>query len=125
MSDSNPGLTRREFVRVSGIAMGASTLMGWPLHLLAFRPDITNPLAQYPARDWEKLYRELIAAGRVRQIPVNRITSVISDLVYGTIFTNHLAGRKRTLRRQADDIVDIVFCGILTDHERRTRDEKQ
>lgn len=74
---------------------------------------------------WEKLYRELIAAGRVRQIPVNRITSVISDLVYGTIFTNHLAGRKRTLRRQADDIVDIVFCGILTDHERRTRDEKQ
>jgi len=74
---------------------------------------------------WEKLYRELIVAGRVRDIPVDRITSVISDLVYGTIFTNHLAGRKRTLRRQADDIVDIVFCGILTDHERRTRVKEQ
>lgn len=74
---------------------------------------------------WENLFRELIAAGRVRGIPVDRVTSVISDLVYGTMFTNHLAGRTRSLRRQAEDIVDIVFCGILTDRERRTRDGKQ
>lgn len=74
---------------------------------------------------WENLYRELIAAGRVREIPVDRITAVISDLVYGTMFTNHLAGRTRSLRSQAEDIVDIVFCGILTDGERRTREGKR
>ncbi len=68
---------------------------------------------------WQQLYQALIEAGRVRAMPVHRITSVISDLVYGTMFTNHVAGRQKALREQADDIVDIVFCGILSDSERR------
>src|SRR5690606_31461194 len=67
---------------------------------------------------WQKLYQDLIEAGRVRPIPVERITSVTSDLVYGTMFSNYFAGRQRSLRQQADDIVDIVFCGILSDSER-------
>ena len=67
---------------------------------------------------WQQLYRSLIDAGRVRSMPVQRITSVISDLVYGTMFTNHVAGRQRSLREQADDIVEIVFYGILSDSER-------
>src|SRR6185312_8462753 len=33
---------------------------------------------------WRDLYRGLIAAGRVRKMPVERITDVVSDLVYGT-----------------------------------------
>lgn len=68
---------------------------------------------------WQQLYQALIEAGRVRAMPVHRITSVISDLIYGTMFTNHVAGRQKALREQADDIVDIVFCGILSDSERR------
>ena len=67
---------------------------------------------------WQQLYRSLIDAGRMRSMPVQRITSVISDLVYGTMFTNHVAGRQRSLREQADDIVEIVFYGILSDSER-------
>ena len=67
---------------------------------------------------WQHLYRSLIDAGRMRSMPVQRITSVISDLVYGTMFTNHVAGRQRSLREQADDIVEIVFYGILSDSER-------
>ena len=55
-------------------------------------------------------------------MPVHRITSVISDLVYGTMFTNHVAGRQKALREQADDIVEIVFCGILSDSERSLRE---
>lgn len=74
---------------------------------------------------WHDLYLSLIAAGRVRQIPVERITSVTSDLVYGTMFSNHLAGRQRSLRQQADDIVQIVFCGILSETERKRWEEQQ
>lgn len=74
---------------------------------------------------WQQLHQALIEAGRVRPMPVQRITSVISDLVYGTMFTNHVAGRQKTLREQADDIVDIVFCGILSDSERRLREENR
>jgi len=74
---------------------------------------------------WHDLYLSLIAVGRVRQIPVERITSVTSDLVYGTMFSNHLAGRQRSLRQQADDIVQIVFCGILTESERKRWEEQQ
>lgn len=74
---------------------------------------------------WQQLYQSLMEAGRVRPMPVHRITSVISDLVYGTMFTNHVAGRQKALREQADDIVDIVFCGILSDTERRHREGNQ
>ncbi len=74
---------------------------------------------------WQEIYRALIDAGRVRPMPVDRITSVISDVVYGTMFTNHVAGRQKALREQADNIVGVVFCGILTDAERLRRDRDQ
>lgn len=74
---------------------------------------------------WEALYESLIQAGRVRPIPVDRITAGISDLVYGTMFSNHIAGRKKPLGKQAGDIVDIVFFGILSESERVSRREDQ
>ena len=52
------GTTRREFLQTGGILLGATTVLGWPLRSLGFRPDIINPLAHYPARDWEKIYRD-------------------------------------------------------------------
>lgn len=67
---------------------------------------------------WQEFYRTLIAEGRVRPMPVERITAVMSDLIYGTMFTNYVAGRDRSLQQQADDIVDIVFHGILSASER-------
>ena len=51
------GTSRRDFLKSTGLALGAASGLGWPLRSLAFREDITNPLAYYPARDWEKLYR--------------------------------------------------------------------
>lgn len=54
------GMTRREFLKVTGAAgMGAwLTLKG--VHLWALEPadDIENPLGFYPDRDWEKIYRD-------------------------------------------------------------------
>ena len=62
---------------------------------------------------WQMLFRGLIADGVIRRIPVKRITNVISDLLYGTMFTNYLSGRKQSLARQSDDVLDILFRGLL------------
>lgn len=62
---------------------------------------------------WRELYRSLIADGRVRPMPVEQITDVISNLVYGTMFTNYFAGQKKPSEQQASDILDVVFHGIL------------
>ncbi|MCH8912930.1 MAG: molybdopterin-dependent oxidoreductase, partial [Planctomycetes bacterium] len=38
--------------------MGAAGTLGWPMRTLAFQRAIPNPLAQYPSRDWEEIYRD-------------------------------------------------------------------
>ena len=68
---------------------------------------------------WRDLIRDLIAAGRVRPVPVERVMNVIGDLMYGTMFKNHLTNRQIPFDEQASDIVDIVFNGILTSGERK------
>jgi AcrR family transcriptional regulator len=70
---------------------------------------------------WRDLYRGLIAEGRVRNMPVERITDVMSDLCYGTMFTNYFAGQRKPFEAQAEDILDVVFHGILSESERRQR----
>jgi AcrR family transcriptional regulator len=67
---------------------------------------------------WRKLYARLIAEGRVRDIPVERITDVVGNLIYGTMFTNFFTGQAKPVEQQAQEILDIVFRGILTDRER-------
>jgi AcrR family transcriptional regulator len=59
------------------------------------------------------IFQRLIDEGRVRRMPPERVLDVISDLLYGAIFTNHFAGRRRPFEAQAADILDIVFNGIL------------
>jgi AcrR family transcriptional regulator len=68
---------------------------------------------------WNDLYRQLIAEGLLRDMPVERISTVFMDLAYGTIFTNHFAGRSRSVEDQARDILDVMMHGILGDAERR------
>ena len=74
---------------------------------------------------WRALYRGLIAEGRIRDMPVERITDVMSDLVYGTMFTNYFTGQRKPFEAQAQDILDVVFYGILSEPERRRRKEKE
>ena len=62
---------------------------------------------------WRRLYQDLIDAGRVRPMPVDRISDVMSSAVYGTMFTNFFAGHDKSPAQQAQDILDVVFHGIL------------
>ncbi len=68
---------------------------------------------------WRERYRILIAQGRIRDMPVTRITDVIGDLVYGTMFTNYFTGPRKPPEAQARDILDVVFHGILSESERK------
>ncbi len=86
----------------------------------ARRRPITSIGCEMSSR-WRELYRSLIAEGRVRDMSVERITDVISDLLYGTIFNNYFAGRSKPADEQARDVLDIVFCGIFSGAERARR----
>lgn len=70
---------------------------------------------------WRALYRRLIDEGRVRDMPVERITMVLSDLLYGTIFTHYFGGRRQSFFELSADVLDLFFNGILTDAERKKR----
>ncbi len=74
---------------------------------------------------WTELFAELIDDGLVCDRPVERITDVISDLLYGTIFTNHFAGRRPSLESQAQAIIGTVFHGILTPRGAAERSKRQ
>lgn len=67
---------------------------------------------------WLDLFRGLVAAGRVRSAPVEEFTETMSDLLYGTIFTNHFAGRREPMEIQARRILNTLFLGMLSDPER-------
>jgi AcrR family transcriptional regulator len=73
---------------------------------------------------WRQLYRELIAEGRVRPMPVEQITEVISGAIYGTMFINYFTGQAKPSEVQAAEIVDVAFRGILTESERRRREDR-
>jgi AcrR family transcriptional regulator len=68
---------------------------------------------------WRQNYRNLIAAGRVRDIPVEQITTVVSNLLYGVMVTNFFNGQTKPSDVQAREILDVVFRGILTESEQR------
>lgn len=74
---------------------------------------------------WRNLLRDLINAGRLRDIPIARIDDVLCDLLYGAMMANHFSGRHRPPLEQACDVIDIAFHGILSDSERRRRSQKE
>lgn len=70
---------------------------------------------------WRELYEQLVAAGRVRDLPLAHDFNVVNDLLYGTILANHVTGRNTPHAEQARSIIEMVFHGILTDAERQRR----
>jgi hypothetical protein len=59
------------------------------------------------------LFREWIGAGTVRELPVEQIIEVISDLLFGTMFINHFTGRKMSPERPCEDVPLILYRGLL------------
>ena len=54
-----PILSRRDFLKLSGGAALSAALVGAPLEWQALQPvNVDNPLAAYPDREWEQVYRD-------------------------------------------------------------------
>ena len=51
-------------------------------------------------------------------MPVEQITNVVSNVLYGIMVTNFFNGQPKPPDVQAKEILDIVFLGILTESER-------
>jgi AcrR family transcriptional regulator len=68
---------------------------------------------------WKQLYRDLMTAGRLREMPVERITTVLSNVLYGIMVTNFFNGQPAPADVQAREILDIIFLGVLSEPERR------
>ena len=62
---------------------------------------------------WRRLYREMIGQGRIRDIPVEQITNVVSNVLYGIMVTNFFNGETKPPDVQAKEILDVIFLGIL------------
>jgi AcrR family transcriptional regulator len=70
---------------------------------------------------WTPRHLALMDQGRLRRIPVERIHDVVGDLLYGTIFTNYFAGRRKNLDQQVTDVLDVLFNGLLEGKAEGTR----
>lgn len=67
---------------------------------------------------WHGAFRRMLEEDIVRDLPVETMFDCISNLLYGTMFTNFFSGRSRETKDQASDILDVFLNGILK--ERRT-----
>jgi len=70
---------------------------------------------------WQQTLEQLIASRRLRNVPVERIMTVVGNLLYGTMFTNYFLGPTASAEQQAADINDILFNGVLSERERSAR----
>jgi len=70
---------------------------------------------------WKALLRSLMDDGKIRRMPVDRITDVFNAALYGAIFTNYFEGRRRRPDLQAREILDVILGGILGPKARRRK----
>ena len=71
--------------------------------------------------EWQQDFNELVESGLIRDMPFEKFHDIISDLLYGTMFTNFFTRRQRATTEQAKDIFDMLLFGILSDTEREKR----
>jgi len=69
---------------------------------------------------WQALYGQLMDEGRIRRMSPERITDIVGDLIWGTMFTNYFSGRASNAELQAEAILDVVCLGILVGEQRCT-----
>ena len=71
--------------------------------------------------EWQEEFEGFVKNGLVRDMTFEKFHNIISDLLYGTMFTNFFTRRQCPISEQANDIFDIVLNGILSDSEREKR----
>jgi len=75
--------------------------------------------------EWKVRYLNLMNENRIRKMSVDRIIDIIGDIVYGMVFINYFSGQNKTMRSQAEEVLDIIFNGILSDSEKNRRKKER
>ncbi len=73
-------------------------------------------------KPWLDLFRNLADQGRLRPTNEDEVTQTISNLLYGTIFTTYFARHGQSFESLADQVLSLVFAGIMSDSERGNLD---
>lgn len=72
-----------------------------------------------------EFFDRLRNAGLVREMPMERFFNVVADLLYGIVLTNLLSGRTVDPDAQADDVLDVILNGVLSDSARKKFNRKK
>ena len=67
---------------------------------------------------WRSLYRQLMGEGRFRMADADRLSDVMSALLYGAMFLNDAGGRSGAFSIDAESLIEVFFLGVLSDAER-------
>jgi AcrR family transcriptional regulator len=81
-----------------------------------FRDRDKTTYYQYLEHDAEqdfKIIEASIEKGIIRPLAPKAIRNLLSDTLYGTVFTNYYAKRRASFEEQADQMLDILFYGLL------------
>lgn len=71
------------------------------------------PLDKDNSAMWRQHFSDLIACGVLREVAVERLIQTMSSLLYGVIFNKYISGFSETLESQTEDVLDIVFNGLM------------
>lgn len=66
---------------------------------------------------WEELMSRLVENGTFRALSPHHIFDLISDTLYGVIFTNHFANRHESCEKQAEAILDMFMNGFMQERD--------
>lgn len=70
-------------------------------------------------------FARLRDGGLIRDLPMERFFNVIADLLYGIVLTNLLSGRTVDPDALADDVLDVILNGVLSDTARKKLNRKK
>jgi len=68
---------------------------------------------------WHEIFRQLMKEGRVREMDADSVFDFLMDAMYGTIFMHYFARREKPLSERTEDVLKILFTGVLTEAEQR------
>jgi len=67
---------------------------------------------------WSERFARLMEEGRFRRMEPDRAVDVMFNLLYGTIFTLYFHRDRGGLKQQTEDVLAILFKGLLADGAR-------
>jgi AcrR family transcriptional regulator len=63
---------------------------------------------------WSDRLKRMMDGGLLRPMPPERALDVLSNSLYGTIFTNYFHRRRGDPRQQSEDLLAVLLSGLLT-----------